>query len=158
MWQKKGAMRPDVACFLLKHKVLNANDVIEYTAKGNRNITILEMKRKIGGGFGISTRWIILNEIKDAGVREITEVKVKEIISNPRKNGHENTGVVYEKDGEDHFIKADTVIIAVGYSPNNEFRKQIEDKFPETYFIGDCVKVRTALEAIHEGFEVALKI
>lgn len=74
-----------MACFLLKHKVLNASDVIEYTAKGNRNITLLEMKRKIGGGFGISTRWIILNEIKDAGVREITEVKVKEIITNPKK-------------------------------------------------------------------------
>jgi len=155
---KKGAMRPDVACFLLKHKVLNASDVIEYTAKGNRNITLLEMKRKIGGGFGISTRWIILNELKDAGIREITEVKVKEIITNTEKNGHENTGVVYEKDGKDHFIKADTVILAVGYSPNNELRKQIEGKFPETYFIGDCVKVRTALEAIHEGFEVALKI
>ncbi len=155
---KQGAMRPDVACFLLKHKVLDARDVTEYTSRGNRNVTILEMKRKLGGGFGISTRWIILNEIKDAGVREITEVKVKEIISKPGKNGNGNTGVVYEKDGQEHFIAADTVIIAVGYSSNNDLQRQIDGKFPETYFIGDCVKVRTALEAIHEGFEVALKI
>ena len=155
---KQGAMRPDVACFLLKHKVLDARDVIEYTSRGNRNVAILEMKRKIGGGFGISTRWIILNEIKDAGVRDITEVKVKEIVSKPGENGRGNTGVVYEKDGQDHCIKADTVIIAVGYSSNNDLQKQIDGKFPETYFIGDCVKVRTALEAIHEGFEVALKI
>lgn len=155
---KQGAMKPDVACFLLKHKVLDASDVIEYTARGNRKVTILEMKKKIGGGFGISTRWIILNEIKDAGVREISEVKVKEIVSKPGKNGHANTGVIYEKDGQDHFIRADTVIIAVGYHPNNALQRQIEGKFPETYFIGDCVKVRTALEAIHEGFAVALKI
>lgn len=155
---KQGAMRPDVACFLLKHKVLDASDVIEYTARGNRKVTILEMKKKIGGGFGISTRWIILNEIKDAGVREITEVKVKEIVSKPGKNGHANTGVIYEKDGQDHFIRADTIVIAVGYHPNNALQRQIEGKFPETYFIGDCVKVRTALEAIHEGFAVALKI
>ncbi len=155
---KQGAMKPDVACFLLKHKVLDASDVIEYTARGNRKVTILEMKKKIGGGFGISTRWIILNEIKDAGVREILEVKVKEIVSKPGKNGHANTGVIYEKDGQDHFIRADTVIIAVGYHPNNALQRQIEGKFPETYFIGDCVKVRTALEAIHEGFAVALKI
>lgn len=155
---KQGAMRPDVACFLLRHRVLDARDVIEYTAKGNRKITILEMKRKIGGGFGISTRWIILNEIKDAGIQEITEVKVRELVNKPGKNGHTDAGVIYEKDGQRHFIKADTVIIAVGYSPNNELQKQIEGKFPETYFIGDCVKVRTALEAIHEGFNVALKI
>ena len=155
---KQGAMRPDVACFLLKHKVLDAREVIEYTARGNRNVTILEMKKKIGGGFGISTRWVIINEIKDAGIREITEVKVKEIVNNHGKNGQGNAGVIYEKDGQDHFIEADTIIIAVGYSPNNDLQKQIEGKFPETYFIGDCIKVRTALEAIHEGFEVALKI
>lgn len=155
---KQGAMRPDVACFLLKHKVLDAKDVVEYTTKGNRNITILEMKKKVGGGFGISTRWIILNELKDAGVKEITEVKVKGIVNNPGGNGQRNGGVLYEKDGQEHFLKADTAIIAVGYGPNNELQKQVEGKLPETYFIGDCVKVRTALEAIHEGFEMALKI
>lgn len=155
---RQGAMRPDVACFLLKHKVIDATDVVGYTTRGNRNVTILEMRGKIGGGFGISTRWIMLQELKDAGVKEITEVKVKEIINNPEDNGRRSGGVIYEKDGQDHFIKADTVIIAVGYSPNNELQKQIEGKFSEMYFIGDCVKVRTALEAIHEGFEVALKI
>jgi len=155
---KQGAMRPDVACFLLKHKVLDAADIVEYTSKGNRNITLLEMKRKVGGGFGFSTRWVILNELKDAGIKEITEVKVKEIINNHSENGQIKRGVVYEKNGQEHFIKADTVIISVGYSPNNELQKQVEGKFPETYFIGDCVRVRTALEAIHEGFQVALKI
>ena len=155
---KQGAMRPEVACFLLKHKVLDAKDIVEYTSRGNRNITLLEMKKKVGGGFGFSTRWVILNELKDAGIKEITEVKVKEITNNGFVNGAESRGVVYEKDGQEHFIKADTVIVAVGYSPNNELQKQVEGKFPEIYFIGDCVKVRTALEAIHEGFQVALKI
>ena len=155
---KQGAMRPEVACFLLKHKVLDATDVVEYTSRGNRNITLLEMKRKVGGGFGFSTRWVILDELKNAGVKEITEVKVKEIVNNHNKNGQKKRGVVYEKDGQEHFIKADTVLVAVGYSPNNVLQKQVVGKFPETYFIGDCVKVRTALEAIHEGFQVALKI
>jgi 2,4-dienoyl-CoA reductase (NADPH2) len=155
---KQGAMRPEVACFMLKHKVLDAKDIVEYTSRGNRNITMLEMKKKVGGGFGFSTRWVILNELKDAGIKEITEVKVKEITNNHSENGQTHRGVVYEKDGQEHFIKADTVIVAVGYIPNNELQKQVEGKFPETYFIGDCVKVRTALEAIHEGFQVALKI
>ena len=64
---KQGAMRPDIACFLLAHKVLDAKDVVEHTSKGNRNITLLEMKRKVGGGFGFSTRWVILNELKMQG-------------------------------------------------------------------------------------------
>lgn len=151
---KLGAMGADVVCFLLKHKVIDAQDAIKYTAKGNRNVTILEMKIKTGGGFGISTRWIMRQELRDAGVNELTEVKVKEVINNSSEKG----GVTYEKDGQEHFIEADTIIIAAGYSPDNDFRKQIEGKFPEAYFVGDCVKVRTALEAIHEGFQVALKI
>jgi 2,4-dienoyl-CoA reductase (NADPH2) len=155
---KQGTMSPDVACFLLKHKVIDATEVVEYTTRGNRNITMLEMKRKVGGGFGFSTRWIILQELQYAGVKEITEVKVNEIKSNSSENGQGSGGVVYEKGGQEHFIKADTVIVAVGYSPNNDLQKQIEGKFPEIYFIGDCVKVRTALEAIHEGFKAALKI
>lgn len=155
---KQGAMNPEVACFLLKHKIIQAEDIMKYTARGNRNISILEMKRKVGGGFGISTRWIILQELRDAGIKEITEVRVKEIIGNGSGNGAKDSGIIYEKDGHDRFIKADTVIVAVGYSPDNELQKQIEENFSEAYFIGDCVKVRTALEAIHEGFQTGLKI
>ncbi|MFN3532320.1 MAG: hypothetical protein ACK41Q_07395, partial [Candidatus Brocadia sp.] len=95
---------------------------------------------------------------RDINALEIAQFTVKEIINNSSGNGQGNGGVVYEKDGHNHFIKADTVIIAVGYSPNNDLQKQLEGKFSEIYFIGDCVKVRTALEAIHEGFKVALKI
>jgi len=155
---KQGAMDPAVACFLLRHKVIGANEVIDYTSHGSRNITVLEMKKKLGGGFGISTRWIILNELKDAGIKEKTKVTVKEIVNNYVINGKTCSGVVYEKNGEEHFIKADTVIIAVGYSPNTDLQEQIKEQFPEVYCIGDCVKVRTALEAIHEGFQAALKI
>ena len=154
----EGAMKPEVACFLLKHHVISADDAVGYTTKGSKNITILEMKKKVGGGFGISTRWVIMNELKDAGIKEVTNVKVKEITNNYSENGKTQKGVVYEKDGKDHFAKADTVIVAAGYSSDNSLLKQVEGKFPEIYSIGDCVKVRTALEAVHEGFQVALKI
>ena len=154
----EGAMKPEVACFLLKHHVISADDAVGYTTKGNKNITILEMKKKVGGGFGISTRWVIMNELKNAGIKEVTNVKVKEITNNYSENGKTLRGVVYEKDGKDNFAKADTVIVAAGYSSDNSLLKQVEGKFPEIYSIGDCVKVRTALEAVHEGFQVALKI
>jgi len=155
---KLGAMKPDVACFLMKHKVIDAADAVEYTTRGNRNITVLELKKKLGGGFGISTRWIILNELKDARVNEITEAKVKEIVYNSGNNGQGKRGVIYEKDGQEYFIKADIVIIAVGYKSNDELQQKVDRKFAEVYSIGDCVKVRTALEAVHEGFQVGLKI
>ena len=128
MWPSRGN-EAEVACFLLKHKVLDAKDIVEYISKGNRNITLLEMKRKVGGGFGFSTRWVILNELKDAGIKEITEVKVKEIINNHSENGQINRGVVYEKDGQEHFIKADSVIIAVDTAPTTNSRTRWKENF-----------------------------
>ena len=165
---KMGAMKPDVACFLLKNNVINGDELVELTSRGKRNITIMEMKNKIGGRFGISTRWIILKQIKDAGINSITGVNVKEFksinninklkASSNSKDINEKIRVTYEKDKKDNFLLADTVIIAAGYKPNQSLVKGLNGKISELYKIGDCVSVRTALEAIHEGFEAGLRV
>ena len=156
---KMGAMEPEVACFLLKNKVINGDEAVELTSKGKRNITILEMKNKIGGRFGISTRWVILKQIQDAGVNSITGIKVKNISTKSKsKKGNGKVCVTFEQDNKDTKIFADTVIIAAGYKSNQELTSKLNGKINELYKIGDCVEVRTALEAIHEGFEAGLRI
>lgn len=152
---KMGAMEPDVACFLLKNRVINGDEAVELTSRGNRNITILEMKNKIGGRFGISTRWVILKQIKDAGINSITGVNVKNI---RYINKLGKACITFEKDNKDIKLLADTVIIAAGYKSNQILTNKLNGCVKELYKIGDCAEVRTALEAIHEGFEVSLKI
>ena len=154
---KMGAMDPEVACFLLKNKVIDGDKAVELTSKGKRNITILEMKNKIGGRFGISTRWVIMKQIVDAGINSITGIKVKSMSTKSIKK-KDKVCVTYEDDKKDIKIFADTVIIAAGYKSNQDPTKKMNGKIDEVYRIGDCVEVRTALEAIHEGFEVGLKI
>ena len=154
---KMGAMDPEVACFLLKNKVIDGDKAVELTLKGKRNITILEMKNKIGGRFGISTRWVIMKQIVDAGINSITGIKVKNMSTKSIKE-KDKVCITYEDDKKDIKIFADTVIIAAGYKSNQDPTKKMNGKIDEVYRIGDCVEVRTALEAIHEGFEVGLKI
>ena len=154
---KMGAMDPEVACFLLKNKVIDGDKAVELTLKGKRNITILEMKNKIGGRFGISTRWVIMKQIVDAGINSITGIKVKNMSTKSIKK-KDKVCITYEDDKKDIKIFADTVIIAAGYKSNQDPTKKLNGKIDELYRIGDCVEVRTALEAIHEGFEVGLKI
>ena len=154
---KMGAMDPEVACFLLKNKVIDGDKAVELTLKGKRNITILEMKNKIGGRFGISTRWVIMKQIVDAGINSITGIKVKSMSTKSIKK-KDKVCVTYEDDKKDIKIFADTVIIAAGYKSNQDPTKKLNGKIDELYRIGDCVEVRTALEAIHEGFEVGLRI
>ena len=162
---KMGAMGPEVACFLLQNKVITGDEAAKLTSKGRRNITILEMKNKIGGRFGISTRWVILKQVKDAGINSITGVKVKDIKrvnksskSSNSKKENDKICITFEEDNKDIKIFADTVIIAAGYKSNRGITHQLNNYTKELYKIGDCVEVRTALEAIHEGFEVSLKI
>ena len=154
---KMGAMDPEVACFLLKNKVIDGDKAVELTSKGKRNITILEMKNKIGGRFGISTRWVIMKQIVDAGINSITGIKVKNMSTKSIKE-KDKVCITYEDDKKDIKIFADTVIIAAGYKSNQDPTKKLNGKIDELYRIGDCVEVRTALEAIHEGFEVGLRI
>ena len=154
---KMGAMDPEVACFLLKNKVIDGDKAVELTSKGKRNITILEMKNKIGGRFGISTRWVIMKQIVDAGINSITGIKVKNMSTKSIKE-KDKVCITYEDDKKDIKIFADTVIIAAGYKSNQDLTSKLNGKINELYKIGDCVEVRTALEAIHEGFEVGLKI
>lgn len=149
---KLGSMSPEVALFLLRNQVIDLPNVLQRTLRGHRKVTVLEMKRKAGSGFGISTRWVILQEMEEAGIESITGVKVKEIKEGPQG------GVLYEKGGQEAFLPAETVILATGYFPNNSLYQQLDSLVPEVYTIGDCVKVRTAMEAIHEGFKVALTI
>ncbi|MGR3293043.1 MAG: oxidoreductase [Candidatus Scalindua sp.] len=156
---KMGAMEPEVACFLLKNRVINGDEAVELTSKGKRNITILEMKNKIGGRFGISTRWVILKQVKDASINSITGIRIKKISTKSKsKKEKDKVCITFEKDNKDTKIFADTVIIAAGYKSNQDLTRKLNGKIAELYKIGDCVEVRTALEAIHEGFEVGLKI
>ncbi len=149
---KMGSMRPDVAMFLLKNDIIDLPTALDKYSHGHRNVTILEMKRRVGGGFGISTRWVMEQEIKDAAINCVTHIKVIAVREEPE------SGVLYEKDGKEVFIPAETVIIATGYVSDDSLSKHLNGLVPEVYNIGDCVGVRTAMEAIHEGFKVGLTI
>jgi len=66
--------------------------------------------------------------------------------------------IVRNKMGKREMINADTIILAVGRHSNNLLSQALKGKIPEVYVVGDLVKPRHILEAISEGFRVALNI
>lgn len=58
----------------------------------------------------------------------------------------------YAKDGQDHTIECDTVIIAAGYSPNNQLEDALMSKVEDLVVIGDAEAPRKILNAVHEGY------
>jgi len=62
-------------------------------------------------------------------------------------------GVAVVCDHELIFLKADSVVIAVGAKSENKLAMQLEGIIPEILTIGDAVQPRDSLSAIHEGWK-----
>ena len=124
-----------------------------FLAERGRNVTVLEMLEKLGADIGISTRWTILADARELGVKLVRSCRVERITG---------AGVVTIIGGKEQELKADTVVIAVGSSPNRELEHGLRaaglmDGI-EFYELGDCKEARKATEAVLEGFAVGLAL
>ncbi|HHX62417.1 MAG TPA: FAD-dependent oxidoreductase [Epulopiscium sp.] len=80
--------------------------------------------------------------IEDCNVKSITNAKVVEF---------KNNSVVYEIDGVEKTIEADTVAIAAGYRSRTSLYDQINGKV-DCDIIGDAERPDNILKAVHRGF------
>jgi 2,4-dienoyl-CoA reductase (NADPH2) len=117
--------------------------------KKGKKVTIVEMLDKVANDVGVSSRWILRKELTDRGVNIVIQARLLRI-------GKDS--VVIKKGDKEESIPADAVILALGANADNKLYGEAKGKFSELYSVGDCVKPRKALEAIHEGFDVGLKI
>jgi len=120
-----------------------------YLLARNKKVTLLEMLDKTAKDVGISNRWILRNNLQKGGVKTFTSTTVERISEKE---------VFAIKNGQRLTLPADSVVLAAGSKPNKNLAEAIRKKIPEIYEIGDCVEPRKALQAIHEGWDVALKI
>jgi len=160
-----GAVGVDVALYILEHSRINGEQatfllrweaescdrIKEMTTKGFKDITIIEMLDSIGKDIGKTTRWIALKELAFSNVKMLTNAKAKRI---------EKDGIIIEdKDAKERKIHADTVVLAVGYKPENQLYNLLKEKLGDkVHIIGDAEKVAKLPDAIHTGFKVATEI
>jgi 2,4-dienoyl-CoA reductase (NADPH2) len=122
---------------------------MELLNKGDVEVTVVEMAKKVGQDIGASTRWTVLAELSRLGVTILKEATAVEITAE---------GLKIRKGDQTGFLTADTIILAVGSTPENTLVSKIEALVPEVYTIGDAKEARHALDAVREGFLVGLKI
>ncbi|MDO8491124.1 MAG: NAD(P)/FAD-dependent oxidoreductase [Dehalococcoidia bacterium] len=153
--------------------VVQANDVILGTAKvgdevvviGGRSIGMetavmltkqgkrvsLVTRRHLGRDMEATLYLALASELRQARVPVYEDSPVSEI-----KPG----GVYFYHNGYATFLKADTVVLAVGVTPQNELVDQLKRALPDiqVYIIGDCMEPRNAMAATSEAAEVARQI
>ncbi len=144
-----------------------ANSIMKW---GKSSVTLLAPGRKVGGGFGKSTRWMMLREIKEKGVKVTTEAKVKRL---------ESDAVIYQQEGEEKTIPADMIVLAQGWkpgtlpdgSPEQEVcspqsgqsvsarEKVLPENFAEKIVvIGDARRPGRISEAVKDAFHAAMTL
>jgi 2,4-dienoyl-CoA reductase (NADPH2) len=94
--------------FLSAH-ALTASEVAAPAARPEpapRQVTVMRRAGKIGTGIGASTRWVVMAELRDNGVRLLTGVRYRKIT----RGGV----VIVDAEGDRRLIRADSVVLAAG--------------------------------------------
>jgi 2,4-dienoyl-CoA reductase-like NADH-dependent reductase (Old Yellow Enzyme family)/thioredoxin reductase len=122
-------------------------ETAEYLAEKNKKVSIIEMEEAIARDLEPITRLLLLERLKKYQVQIYLKKNVFEI----RKGGVRIQG----QDGLKEEIKADTIVIAVGYTPDRSLHGNISGKIPSFFLIGDCNKAGEIADAIHEAARIA---
>lgn len=124
-------------------------EVAEHLAERDKRITVIEILDELAGGMPSLAKLPLLCRLEELGVTIWIKSEVKEI---------QDREVVVQYKGSKRSVKVDTIIIAAGSEPDHELFEKMKRNIPKVFMIGDSVKPRRILEAIAEGFEIAIKI
>lgn len=144
-----GTIDADTAAFLLSNMAEEPDVIRDAMNHGTRDVTVVEMLRRMGEKTGKTYRWSLLQDLERHGVKMMTETKVTAI---------EDDHIVVETPDGRKSIPAVTVVYAVGVSPVTGLYNKIKDKMPRVYLAGDAVSPRRIIEAVSEGYRAGLTV
>ncbi len=114
-------------------------------ANKGKKVTLVEMLPDIllAANHCLNNDQHLRNMVKDSGVTTIGGAKVTKITAD---------SVTYEKDNEEVTINCNSIINAVGFRANNQLEDYLEENFDDVTVVGDAIKPRKILDAIHEAY------
>ncbi len=146
---RKGCLSPETAVFLAEYGVLPAEEAIGLARKGGRQVTLVRRGSKVGDTLGRSTRWVILQELRNLGVRTITDAEYIEI---------NDSGLLISVEDREELLEADTIVVAAGYEADPQLADKWRDAASEVHVIGDARNPRKGIDAIQEGAQTGRRI
>lgn len=130
-------------------------EMAEYIIKKGmaKDVTCVDMipMEAFGQGMaGIDRGYFFRNIFPTLGLKVAPDMKIEEIT--------DKAVIAIDNKWKRHEFKADTVILALGYTPNRALFDALKGKVEELFVIGDAVKARNIMEAVHDAAYFALMI
>ncbi|WP_050606900.1 FAD-dependent oxidoreductase [Clostridium niameyense] len=158
-----------------KDKVYTAQDILLKNKESGDSVVI------VGGGLvGCETAlWLVkqgkkvtiveyLNDLLASGpsichansqmLKDLLKFYKVDIKTNSTISNIDNNKVIINQKGNEFTVNADSVILAVGYSPEKTLYNDLKFNNKEIYLLGDAREVKNIMSAIWDAFEVARNI
>jgi len=166
------AIRPNSIKGINKSHVTTATDVLQNKSLIGDNIVI------VGAGLvGCETAVVLAQKGKKVTIVEMTDkilpepvfiqnlMMLNQLLQHPNITTNvssklisiEDNSITINKDGTDEEINCDTVVLAMGFAPNDKIYNNLKDKL-DIVNIGDSIKARKVLDAVHEAHDAILEI
>lgn len=120
-----------------------------WLAQQGKEVIIVESLHDLMMGIFPVNGHLLIQMLKEAGVRTMTGVEVLEVFR--------DCVLVGNSEGN-YQIDADTVVIATGLKPNKRLSDALKEAPFSVHAIGDCVAPRNIQSAIWEGFRLSIRI
>lgn len=118
---------------------LVGTETAKYLAVAGKQVTIIEMLDTIGNGIGVTFAGRLFDYLAQKDVQQITGANIVEIQADK---------IVLA----DREVPVDTVVIAAGYTPNNELVNELKKVYSDVHTVGDVNEPRRIIDATAEGF------
>jgi len=125
-------------------------EVAEFLSDKKKKVVVIEMLKKLGANVQEMVKNVVIpliNENENITTylkTKITEIKENTLIGTQKKNPVN--------------IEFDDLIIATGVKSNDKLEEEIKSKVPKLKKIGDCKKPRKIVDAVKDGYKIALKL
>lgn len=121
-------------------------EVADFLLDNNNEITIIEKQMFLAADMEKKNRRDLMNRLDKARVRKIMGSSVDEIVNNEVK-------ISFDSGKES--IKADYIIIAAGYTSENDLYRILSQHHPEVHLIGDAYEVKDIKNAVFQARAIA---
>lgn len=125
-------------------------EIAAFLAEKGKQLTVIEATDQIAAGLSNTVKKAFIEIIGSLPIR----IKCGRILSEIT-----DEGVITISGLKKEIFNADTVVIATGFRPEQSLWREL-CKIPdiEAFAIGDCAKVQTSYEAIHDGYNTAFSL
>ncbi|WP_431090511.1 FAD-dependent oxidoreductase [Paenibacillus sp. 8b26] len=124
-----------------------------WLADQGKKVTLVEMQEDIltvGGPLCHANEDMLRDLVAFKDIHLLTNAKIID--------ANDQEFVLKNKNGEETILKADSAILAVGYTPQQSLYEDIQNDVSEAYLIGDAKQVQNIMYAVWDAYEVTRNI